>query len=509
MRKLPGRLAALALSTLLLATGVVPAVAAGDTPATATPAATAVPVPGTPITVTPSAPVAPSTPANPSAPASASAPASTVPVPVPLPVPGPPVTVTPSAPVNPPSSGTPKSRLAAPFAAPAVGNPYLAEVLTLANKVRAAHGAGGLVWNSTIATGSQQWTATLYSRYKNGTLDMNKLHRGDAGLSILPGGADMYSEIIGFNTTPQEIINWWMGSPAHKAALLDKRATDIGMGQVAITQGSWYGLNMVVANLAGYESSRPEQPQPAPVPVATKGDVAAVDSAGNLFVYDSAQGSDLWQRRYISAGWGGVQQLEVVDFNADGRQDIIAKWSDGRLTVSYGQSNGTLAAQLRIGVGWGSFDIVVTNWRSADKFPGIVAKNRVSGELFLYPSVNGDRFLAPVKIGVGWGPLSIVGADFDGDGRADLLARNAAGQLLLYRGNGAGGFLDESRKVIGSGWSGMIHLSGIENHLGNNAGGILARDGSGNLHHYAILKGSFGNRSQIGTGGWQALRLGS
>lgn len=492
MRKTLGRIAALTLTTVLVVSGAGPALAEVATPTTA-PTATAVP--------TPAAPAASATPV---APPTATA-VPTVPMPVRIPVPGPPVTVTPTVPVPAPSRMT----VAPGLAATTVSDPYLAQILALANKLRAANGAGALVWNPTIASGSQQWAATLNTRINKGTVDMNKLHRTDAGLSILPAGADMYSEIIGINYSPQDIVNWWMGSPAHKAALMDKRATDIGMGQVKTTKAGWGGMTVVVANLAGYASSRPVQPPPAPDPVANEGDIAAVDTAGNLFIYDSAKGGDLWQRRFISAGWSGAQQLEVVDFNADGRQDIVTKWKDGRLTLNYGQSNGTLAAALRIGVGWGSFDIVATKWRSADKFPGIVAKNRGTGELFFYPAVTGGVLSTRIKIGIGWGSLTILAVDFDGDGRSDIAARNAAGQLLLYRGNGSGGFISETRKVIGTGWGGMKHLSGIFNHLGTDAGGILARDSSGNLLHYPLLKSRFGSRAQIGTGGWDTLLLGS
>ncbi|PYI68941.1 hypothetical protein CVV68_03795 [Arthrobacter livingstonensis] len=400
------------------------------------------------------------------------------------------------------------SRAAVP-AAPTVSDPFLAKVLAVANSYRAANGAGPVVWNAAISTGSQQWAATVNGRINNGTVDMNKLHRTDYGRSILPKGADMSSEIIGINNNAQQIVDWWMGSPGHRAALLDKQATDIGFGQVKTTKAGWNGMTVVVANLAGYAASRAKQPQPPPVPVANNGDVAAVDPAGNLFIYGSARGGDLWQRKFVSAGWAGTQQLEIVDFNSDGRQDIIAKWKDGLLTVSYGQANGTLKAALRIGTGWGAYDIIATKWRSADKFPGLVAKQRVTGELFYYPSPNGTGFSARTKIGTGWGPLTILGVDFDGDGRPDIAARNRTGQLLLYRGNGGGGFIYETRRVIGTGWGSMTHLSGISNHLGTNAWGVLARDGAGNLLHYPILKGRWGARSQIGSGGWAPLLLGS
>jgi len=394
-------------------------------------------------------------------------------------------------------------------AATAPASPFLAAVLAAANKVRWANGAGPVAWNPAIATGSQQWAATVNGRINTGTLVMAKVHRTDYGASILPKGSDMYSEIIGINNTPQQIVDWWMGSPGHRAALLDKRATDIGMGAVKTTKAGWSGMSVVVANLAGYASTRKTQPQPPPPPVANDGDVAAVDPAGNLYIYGAAGGGDLWQRSFISAGWAGTQQLEIVDFNSDGRQDIVAVWKSGALTVSYGQSNGTLAAARTIGAGWSGYDIIATKWRTADRFPGLVAKHRASGDLFYYPSPNGLGFSPRLKIGTGWGSLKIIGTDFDGDGRADIAARNPAGQLLLYRGSGTGGFISEARRVIGVGWGGMTHLSGITNHLGTGGQGILARDGAGNLLHYPILANRFGARAQIGTGGWNTLLLGS
>jgi len=391
---------------------------------------------------------------------------------------------------------------------PPPADPYLAKVLQLMNSYRWQNGAGPLVWNATIAKGSQQWAGTLNGRINAGTLDMAKVHRPDAGLSILPAGADMYSEIVAINVSAQATLDWWMNSPAHRAALLDPRATDVGAGYVVTTKSGWSGMTVTVANLAGYAASRLNQPQPPPQPVANQGDIAAVDTAGNLFIYPSARGGDLWQRTFVSAGWTGVQQLAITDLNSDGLQDILTVWKSGVLTISYGQANGTLKAPQTIGNGWGPYEVVAAKWRTSDRYPGVVARNRATGILFYYP-FNGAGFTPRLQIGSGWGPLTIMGLDFDGDGRMDLAARNAAGQLLLYRGTGTGGFVGEPRRVIGNGWGVMTHLSGIYNHLGTNAWGILARDGAGNLLHYPIRNGGFSPRSQIGTGGWGPLTLGS
>jgi uncharacterized protein YjdB len=133
---------------------------------------------------------------------------------------------------------------------------FTAQVLQIANQYRAANGASPVVFNEAIASGSLAWAKEINDRINRGQLDMAQIHRPDAGLSILPKGQDMYSEIIGINSNPQQIVDWWMGSPAHRAALLNPRATDVGIGQVKTTKSGYGSMTVVVANLAGYASSR-------------------------------------------------------------------------------------------------------------------------------------------------------------------------------------------------------------------------------------------------------------
>ena len=59
---------------------------------------------------------------------------------------------------------------------------------------------------------------------------------------------------------------------------------------------------------------------------------------------------------------------------------------------------------------------------------------------------------AAEKIGSGWGPFSsiLAGGDFSGDGKPDVLAVNPDGALLMYRGNGAGGWATGTAEPVGS-----------------------------------------------------------
>ena len=85
---------------------------------------------------------------------------------------------------------------------------------------------------------------------------------------------------------------------------------------------------------------------------------------------------------------------------------------------------------------------------------------KANGDLFLYRGNGVGGFTGPgVKIGSGWGVFVKVFSpgDYTGDGKADLVAIKANGDLFLYRGNGVGGFTGPGVK-IGSGWGVFVKV---------------------------------------------------
>jgi hypothetical protein len=90
----------------------------------------------------------------------------------------------------------------------------------------------------------------------------------------------------------------------------------------------------------------------------------------------------------------------------------------------------------------------------------VLAPRASTGELMLYPGNGTGGWLTPVRVGTGWqGMNAIFGpGDFNGDRTADVLARRASsGELVLYPGNGTGGWL--SPVVVGTGWQSINSLS--------------------------------------------------
>ena len=76
----------------------------------------------------------------------------------------------------------------------------------------------------------------------------------------------------------------------------------------------------------------------------------------------------------------------------------------------------------------------------------------------MHPASGYGSWLPKRQIGQGWNVMnSLVGpGDFNGDGKADILARNAAGELWLYAGSGGAAWPTATK--VGTGWNVMTAI---------------------------------------------------
>ena len=245
-------------------------------------------------------------------------------------------------------------------------------------------------------------------------------------------------------------------------------------------------------------------------------DVLAVDPGGRLLMYRAtatgrfAAGGG----QPIGTGWGSFTALLAPgDWSGDGKPDLLARASDGRLLMYRGNGSGGFLTGHgeQIGSGWQSLTalLVPRDW-NGDGRPDIIARAS-DGRLLMYRGNGSGGFLQPTaqQIGSGWQDFTALLApgDWNGDGKQDILGRASDGRLLMYRGNGSGGFLQPTAQQIGSGWQSFNALFAGGDFSGDGKPDILARDADGLLFVYrGNGRGGFvtGQRERIGSG-WGSL----
>ena len=166
------------------------------------------------------------------------------------------------------------------------------------------------------------------------------------------------------------------------------------------------------------------------------------------------------------------------DWDGDWRADVLARVAaTNELRLYRGNGHAGWLVSRRIGTGWGGMSALDT----PGDFDGngtadVLARERSTGYLWLYRGDGTGGWLGRTRVGVGWNSMNAIfgPGDFNGDGTPDVLARRADNaQLWLYPGNGRGGWLRPVR--VGVGWGGFDALLGPGDFNGDGTVDVLAR----------------------------------
>ncbi|WP_426764620.1 CAP domain-containing protein [Pseudarthrobacter sp. 1G09] len=167
------------------------------------------------------------------------------------------------------------------------------------------------------------------------------------------------------------------------------RGIATGGFQAAITLGSggWQSLTLAV----GGWCANNRMPQ-----------ILALDGSGNLFLYPNKGTSDLSARALITSGIN-ASRLAMVDYDADGFQDVLALRTDGAVQLYRGWGTTTLRAEARPTVATGWQD--VTGIRALKNVTGLnstgVALRRAS-DVVQYWDLSGGSLASPSNIAGPW-----------------------------------------------------------------------------------------------------------
>ncbi|MCX5392451.1 VCBS repeat-containing protein [Streptomyces sp. NBC_00094] len=199
------------------------------------------------------------------------------------------------------------------------------------------------------------------------------------------------------------------------------------------------------------------------------------------------------------------------DFDDNGSPDLLSRdtsgvlWRDSTFDNPYTKQ--ISSQQTRIGAGWGIYNRIEATGNIAGSTVGDLVARDAAGVLWLYQGDGRGSFTGRTRIGGGWQVYDQLagGSDLTGDGRADLVATDKAGVMYLYKGTGSVSAPYATRQKVGAGWAIYNQITVTGNIAGTAPGDLVARDKAGVLWLYqGDGRGSFGTRTKIG-GGWNAL----
>ncbi|HET6561098.1 MAG TPA: FG-GAP-like repeat-containing protein [Marmoricola sp.] len=230
---------------------------------------------------------------------------------------------------------------------------------------------------------------------------------------------------------------------------------------------------------------------------------------GETYLYPGDGEGDLGHRLGRFTQYAGLQWLAIGGQLAENkRPDLVGLSPAGRLRINPNTGQRNLGRIIDTGVDLSDRDLVlnVGDW-NGDGRADVMTRQAGTGRLYFHANRGRNRLADPVLAGRGWDGVSEVTAvgDMTGDGHPDLMGRSERG-LRVYLGDGKDGFAGNvaggqplAKRLTGAdGYDWVLGLIDVD---GDERGDLIARQASnGHLWLVPGIKGGYGARRLIASG---------
>ncbi|GAA3206726.1 FG-GAP-like repeat-containing protein [Nonomuraea helvata] len=232
-------------------------------------------------------------------------------------------------------------------------------------------------------------------------------------------------------------------------------------------------------------------------------------SDGHLLAYEPKGAGGLQSPVDLGGGFSTATAILRATTSEGGTRNDLFFRLGGELyyTAERGTSTMPVASNMDV------YNLIMTPGNmGSSASPEIIARD-TAGALWLYPGRSDGGLAARVQAGkAGWNGMDVLAGygDYTGDGKNDLLARTTAGTLYIYPGTGG---LSENqilgtRVSAGTGWDVYTALVSTGDNNGDGKADLIARDSAGALWLFkgtGVSSAPFAAKEKIGNAGWNAF----